>query len=280
MTGQSIALLHPGEMGAVVGACLAGAGHRVSWVAAGRSDATSARATVAGLVACPTLAAALDAVTTVLSVCPPHGALDLARAVAACGFRGLYVDANAVAPTTTRDIAEIVERAGARFVDGGIVGPPPTAAGRTRLYLSGSSSEAVARLFAGTNLAPVVLDGGVGAASALKMAFAAWTKGSTALLANIRALAQAEGVERALLEEWAQSLPRLPAESDAVAGKARKAWRWVAEMEEIAKSFEAVGLPGGFHHAAADIFARLADFRDVAAPSLDCVLAALRRVAT
>lgn len=277
MTQDAIALLHPGEMGAAVGACLVAAGRRVLWVADGRSPATAARAAAAGLVACPRLGAALDAAGIVLSICPPHGALDLARTVAEAGFRGLYVDANAVAPTTVRAIAAIVETAGAQFVDGGIIGPPPTAPGRTRLYLAGPSVETVSRLFAGTNLAPVIVDGAVGTASALKMAYAAWTKGTTALLGDIRALAQAEGVEGALLDEWALSQPGLVADSDAVATKARKAWRWVAEMEEIARSFESVGLPGGFHHASGEIFARLAAFKDVAAPSLDQVLAALRR---
>lgn len=277
MTQDAIALLHPGEMGAAVGACLVAAGRKVLWVADGRSAATAARAAAAGLTACPGLEAALDAAGIVLSICPPHGALALARAVAAAGFRGLYVEANAVAPATVREIAAVIEDAGAQFVDGGIIGPPPTGPGRTRLYLAGRPAESAARLFGGTNLAPVMLEGAVGTASALKMAYAAWTKGTTALLADIRALARAEGVDHALLDEWALSQPGLVAESDAVKAKARKAWRWVAEMEEIARSFEAVGLPGGFHHASADIFARLAGFKDDAAPTIDRVLAALRR---
>jgi 3-hydroxyisobutyrate dehydrogenase-like beta-hydroxyacid dehydrogenase len=278
MVGQSVALLHPGEMGAAVGTCLARSGRRVLWAADGRSAATRRRAEAAGLTARAGLEAALAEAEIVLSVCPPHGALDLARAVAAVGFHGLYVDANAIAPATARAVAALVERAGAHFVDGGIVGPPPGAGGQTRLYLSGPSSETVARLFAGTPLEAVIIEGGVGAASALKMCYAAWTKGTVALLAGIRALARAEGVEDGLLGEWARSQPDLPAASDGVAGKARKAWRWVAEMEEIAASFEAAGLPGGFHRAAAEIFERLAGFQDGAAPpTLDAVTAALRR---
>ena len=109
----------------------------------------------------------------VLSICPPHAALDVARAAA--GFRGLYCDANAVSPATTREVAAVVEAGGATFVDGGIVGGPPTEPG-TRLYLSGGAAADVAALFAGTALEPVVLGSEIGAASALKMCYAGWSK--------------------------------------------------------------------------------------------------------
>jgi 3-hydroxyisobutyrate dehydrogenase-like beta-hydroxyacid dehydrogenase len=278
MSNQTIALLHPGEMGAALGACLVSRGLRVVWVSQDRSAATRKRAGAAGLEECETLDRALAAAEIVLSVCPPHGALDLARAVAARkNFRGIFVDANAVAPATAREIARVIEAAGASFVDGGIIGPPPSAPGRTRLYLSGSAREKIAALFASTHVQAMALDGDVGAASALKMAYAAWTKGSTALVAAIRALAQSEGVDANLIAEWKLSRPELLKESDAVPGKVRKAWRWVAEMEEIASSFEAAGLPGGFHLAAAEIYGRLAAFKDSAAPpSLDEVTKALR----
>ena len=278
MSKPTIALLHPGEMGAALGACLVSRGVRVVWVSQGRSAATRKRAEAAGLEECETLDRALAAAEVVLSVCPPHGALDLARAVAAKkSFRGIYVDANAVAPASAREIARAIEAAGASFVDGGIIGPPPSAPGRTRLYLCGLAREKIVALFASTHVQAVALDGEIGAASALKMAYAAWTKGSTALIAAVRALAQSEGVDASLLEEWKLSQPRLLQESDAVPGKVRKAWRWVAEMEEIAASFEAAGLPGGFHLAAAEIYGRLAAFKDSAAPpSLDEVTEALR----
>jgi len=110
------------------------------------------------------------------------------------------------------------------------------------------------------------------------MCYAAWTKGVTALLANIRALAQAEGVDESLLKEWDLSQRGLSEQSDAVRAKARKAWRWVAEMQEISASFEDAGLPGGFHRAAAELYGRLAGFKDGAGPpSLMQVMTALRQ---
>jgi 3-hydroxyisobutyrate dehydrogenase-like beta-hydroxyacid dehydrogenase len=274
---KTIALLHPGEMGAAIGACLAGRGHRVAWASVNRSAATRSRASASGLEDRGTLERALDGAGFVLAVCPPHGAIALAREVAGKGFRGIFVDCNAIAPATSREVGGIVEAAGARFVDGGIIGPPPTQSGRSRLFLAGGPSRDVAALFTDTNMEARVLDAPAGAASALKACYAAWTKGATALLAAIRALARHEGVDAALLEEWQRSQPELPKRSEAVTAQARKAWRWIAEMEEIAASFESAGLPDGFHLAAADLYRRLEQFKDAGAPpSLDQVIAALR----
>ena len=108
-----------------------------------------------------------------------------------------------------------------------------------------------------------VIDGGAGAASALKMCFAGWTKGTSALLLAVTALAAAEGVDDALASEWAISLPDLPARAAATAkGASPKAWRFVGEMEEISSTYVAAGLPDGFHLAAAETYRRLAGFKD------------------
>ncbi len=279
MTGKIIALLHPGEMGAAVGACLVAGGHRVVCATEGRSAQTRTRANSAGLEDFGSLERALGAAGVVLSVCPPHGALALGREVARNRFRGVYVDVNAISPATTREVGRAVEAAGATFVDGGIVGPPPVEKNaRTRLYLSGGPAREIAMLFAGSNLEAVPLEGGAGAASALKACYAGWTKGATALLAAIRALAEHEGVDAALLAEWKISQPELEKRSEVVTVQARKAWRWIGEMEEIAASFEAAGLPGGFHLAAADIYRKLEGFKDGAGPpALAEVTATLRK---
>jgi len=173
------------------------------------------------------------------------------------GFGGLFIDANAISPATAREVALMVEEGGATYIDGGIIGSPPVAARTTRLYLSGPEAHAVRGLFDGTPLDARVIGGGLWSASAVKMAYAAWTKGTAALLLAARALARAEGVEDALLAEWTLSQPSL---ADRAQGAARsattKGWRWVAEMEEIATSMAAAGLPDGFHQAAAEIFRR------------------------
>ena len=199
------------------------------------------------------------AATVILSICPPHAALDVARQVAAAGYGGIYVDANAVSVATATQVASVVEAGGARYVDGGIIGLPPEAAGNTRLYLSGPLAGEVRALFGRSALDARIADGPAFAASAVKMAYAAWTKGTGALLLAVRALARAEGVERTLLAEWAMSQPALGKQSErSAAAAAAKGWRWVAEMEEIAASMAAAGLPAGFHEAAAEVFDRAA----------------------
>jgi 3-hydroxyisobutyrate dehydrogenase-like beta-hydroxyacid dehydrogenase len=237
----TIGLLHPGEMGAAVGAGLVRAGHTVLWLPAGRSAATARRAADAGLTA----AQALDGAEVVLSICPPHAALGNV-------VRGpLFVDCNAISPATA---LEVGSRAG-EWVDGGIIGPPPRGPGTTRLFLAGARADHVAALFARTDVEAIVLAAPPPAASALKMAYAAWTKGSAALLLALRATARANGVEDALLAEWDRSQPELSARSER-AGRdaASKGWRWIGEMEEIAATFAAAGQPAGFHEAAAAVY--------------------------
>jgi 3-hydroxyisobutyrate dehydrogenase-like beta-hydroxyacid dehydrogenase len=242
-----IGLLHPGEMGSAVGEALRSVGHTVLWASEGRSAETAARA--AAFEDAGTMEELARRSDVILSVCPPHAALDVARSVS--GFEGVYVDANAVSPGTAREIGAMV----GRLVDGGIIGPPPREPGDTRLYLAGREADSVAGLFAGTALDARVLPGEPGAASALKMAYAAWTKGTAAMLLAIRELARAEEVEPALLAEWRISQPELIERSASAARSAeRKGWRWVGEMEEIASTFASAGLPDGFHLAAAEVF--------------------------
>src|SRR5512144_195597 len=263
----TIGILHPGDMGSVVGACAVAAGARVLWASEGRSAGSRERAAAAGLEDARTVAAVVAASDVIVSVCPPHAAIEVARDVAGRRFAGLFVDANAVAPGTAREIGAIVAAGGATFVDGGLIGPPPRNAGSTRLYLSGREAKRAAALFESSALEAIAIGDGPGAASALKVTYAAYTKGSSALLMAIRALAASEGVDDALLAEWRRSQPDLPKRSEAAArDNARKAWRFVGEMEEIAAAFAAAGLPGGFHEAAAEIYARLADYKDAAAP--------------
>lgn len=267
MAAPSVGLLHPGEMGASVGAALRASGARVVWASAGRSAETMRRAAAAGLETVGDLATLVREVEGIVSVCPPDAAENTARELSGLGFRGIYVDANAISPDTARRIASSFEAGEVDFVDGGIVGPPARQSGTTRLFLSGDRAAEVVRWFAGSHLEARVVPGPAGAASALKMVYAAWTKGTTALLAAVYATATAEGVEREILAEWQRSLPDVPPRlARGVPASARKAWRFEGEMREIAATFEAAGLPGGFHRAAAEVYARLAGFKDAKQP--------------
>jgi 3-hydroxyisobutyrate dehydrogenase-like beta-hydroxyacid dehydrogenase len=275
-SGHVVGLLHPGEMGTAVGQCLTERGYTVLWASQGRSPATEERAGAAGLTDASTPRELAAQASVIISVCPPHAALDVAWAVH--GFTGVYLDANAISPGTAREVARLIEGNGGRYVDGGIIGPPPRRAGTTRLYLSGADAPAVCKLFDGTALEPRIAAGPLIAASAVKMAYAAWTKGTAALLLAARALAQAEGVEDTLLAEWARSQPHLAEQSlQAARSGVTKGWRWVGEMEEIAQSMAAAGLPDGFHQAAAEIFRRSPRLPDTGGDPhlMDTVLTAL-----
>jgi 3-hydroxyisobutyrate dehydrogenase-like beta-hydroxyacid dehydrogenase len=243
----SVGVLHPGEMGAAVAAIARG---DVWWAPEGRSEATAARAEEAGLRPSP-LDELLERCDVVLSICPPHAAVDVARACA--GYRGIYCDANAVSPDTVREVARLV---GGEVVDGGIVGGPPREPG-TRLYLSGGAAAEVAGLFEGTALEPVVLGDEVGTASAMKMCYAAWSKGSAALILTVAEAAERLGLGEVLRAEWERSNPELPGRLERARRSAdAKGWRWVGEMREIESTFRGAGVPGGFHEAAAETFER------------------------
>ncbi len=213
-----VGLVHPGEMGAALGSRLDA---DVVWCSEGRSEATRARAAAFRDVSWDELLQS----DVLLSIVPPHAALDVARA--AEGFRGIYVDANAISPMHAQEIAAIHPR----FVDGAVIGGPDD----PHLYLS-EDVFPMARV--------------VGDPSALKMAFAAWSKGSAALLLAIERVARHYGVWDDLPwdDELRERLARAHRSADA------KGWRWIGEMEEIADTFAAAGVPDGFHRAAAEIY--------------------------
>lgn len=254
-------------MGSVVAALCDG--DRV-WAGAGRSEASAERAQAASLSDVGSIDAMAATCDTIVSICPPEAASTVAADVAAAGFTGRYVDANAIAPDSARAIGGHFDH----FVDGCLIGSPPAEPGRIRLYLSGDEAAEAAQLWADTAIEVRVIDGGPGAASTLKMAFAGWTKGSSALLLAVRAYAAAAGVEDDLVREWETSIPHLPdRSSDTATNTAPKAWRFVGEMREIAHAFRSAGLPGEFHDGAAELYLRMETLKNNEHVTFDDVLA-------
>jgi 3-hydroxyisobutyrate dehydrogenase-like beta-hydroxyacid dehydrogenase len=272
---RRIGLMHPGAMGASVGAAVRSNQHTVLWASEGRTAGTHARARRADLEDAGTVAALVKASEIVLSVCPPHAAEDVASEVVQLGFSGVYVECNAISPDRTRAIQQIIEDAGAHYVDGGIIGGPAwkREAG-TRLYLSGPRAEEVAACFAGSPLETPVISDRIGAASAIKMGYAAFTKGTTALLTAILGVVEKEGVRAELARQWGDAFTTQTVRR--VCSNTAKAWRFVGEMHEIAATFEGAGLPGGFHRAAAEVYERLEAFKHQdEPPAIESVLEAL-----
>ncbi len=270
---MNIGIVHPGQMGITLAAALLASGHQVVWASAGRSQATKGRADVIGLqdaLDSPRLAQQCDAI---ISVCPPGAATAVANEFAALAFSGYYLDANALAPSTAASIAQLF---GAKYVDGGIIGPPAVTADTTRLYLSGDNAQLAAAWFSQGALQAVAIDKPGCAASALKMAYASYTKGQGALLLASMALAQANGVERWLEQEFELSQPGVKRRAQAAAqGIAPKAWRFAPEMLEIAATYTASEMPAGFHEAAAEIYQRMAGLKHAEDADLAAVLAAI-----
>jgi hypothetical protein len=257
-----VGILHPGAMGAAIGAALKPRAGVVVWAAAGRSDATSKRAELADLVGVPDVHELARRAHLIVSICPPHAARAVAEEVAvAVADRSeppLYLDANAVSPATVQEISVLF---GADLVvDGSVIGRPAWERGRTVLWLSGAAAPAVADLFTGTPFEARVLGPHVGAASALKACYALQSKALPAVWRALADAADAYGVRDALREQLARDSVDLDAAVAALVARAgAKAWRFAGEMDEAAETLAAVGVPDGFSRAAAEVYRRMAE---------------------
>jgi len=268
MSKQKIGVLHPGEMGVAVAKTAQNSGYEVYWASEGRSPETCRRAAAAGLADAGTLRKMTEICPVIVSVCPPEFAEEMASEVSGLGFQGLYIDANAVSPERVRRMGECMVGRGIAFVDACIIGLPATTRGETWLYLSGPDARDAVSCFSAGPLEVEVLTGEIGQASALKMCFAAHAKGLAALRAAVLGAAEELGVLSDLQRHWEQTGTTFAAAVASLQHTAPKAWRFVAEMKEIAATFESAGIPGEFHLAAAEIFGRLADFKGEGKPEL------------
>lgn len=272
-----IGILHPGEMGIAIAASAINSGHQVYWASENRSDKTHQRAEKYNLQGAKSLAQLCEISEIILSVCPPHVAEDIANSVIEHRFKGYYLDANAISPQRTIKIGQMLESNDIHFVDGGIIGGPAWKPKETCLYLSGKDANTIADCFSNGPLETKIIGDEIGKASALKMCYAAYSKGTTALLTAILATAESLGVRDELYQQWDMDNAEFSEQANRRATRVTaKAWRFEGEMQEIASTFEKAGLPNGFHKAAAEIFHHLASFKDAPeTPQLEEVLEAL-----
>jgi len=255
-----VGIVSPGAMGSALGARLRDGGARVVVALEGRSERTRRLAAAPGLEDSGSLAALLHEASIVLSVVPPEAALDAARSLEheSGDARPLVVELNAVSPATTRHVATTLGSAGVDTVDGSISGPPPRGPGTTRIYLSGPRAAEVAALpFEGVER--VVVSDVVGDASAVKMCTASVYKGRIAVLAQAFRTARAHGVVDHVLEDLvAAGLVDADRTGATLGIASAKAWRYVAEMQEIAETQAAAGLTPDLFRAMAGVYADLA----------------------
>jgi len=262
MTNISIAVVAPGDMGHGVGRALREHGHDVLTCLAGRGEGSRVRAAVAGMRDVADLQTLVREVDLFLSILPPASALELAADVAsamrAASRYPIYVDCNAVSPGTAKKVASVVTAAGAPFIDCGIIGPAP-GKGTPRFYVSGPDISAMQALDGcGFTVKPAGDE--IGQASAVKMCYAALTKGTFSLHTAILMAAKSSGTYETLMAEFEHSqgstlskmearVPFIPAD----------AGRWIGEMEEIAATFRDAGVTGDFHDGAAWVMRVLAE---------------------
>lgn len=265
-------------MGAAIAAQARGRGATVLWCSAGRSASTAQRATEAGLEEVQDLDSLLSRADVVLSICPPIVAEDLARSVAARGYPGIFVEANAISPARCDRIVAMLGDTGARVVDGAIIGPPPTNTSPVRIYLAGESNatRVIDQIFTGTTVQPVVLDGSPPTASALKIAYASYQKAARALAAVAHAMAAEYGVTEHLLAE-AERNQRSPLVNPGyLPSVAARAWRWAPELLEVVDSLADAGLPPELALAAAKVLGRWHGDKDDWHLPLEYILQQLR----
>ena len=259
----NVGVISPGDMGQAIAGRLKESGLNVYAALDGRSERTKTLARAAGLTDCGSIEKLVATCELVLSVINPGEALNVARQVAAAmrktGRKIAFADLNAVSPQTAREADRMIREAGGMFIDGGIIGPPPRGEkDKPRIYVSGPDAylfESISH----PNLLMRVLSERVGDASGVKMCYAAMTKGTTALAVELLVAARKLGVEQALEKELRESRNDVfEWQMKNIAVMPPKAYRWVPEMQEIAKTFGELGLTRRIFEGATDIYALVA----------------------
>jgi 3-hydroxyisobutyrate dehydrogenase-like beta-hydroxyacid dehydrogenase len=259
---NNIGMTSPGDMGQGVAMCIKALGFNVCMASDGRSERTRSLGEKAGLTDCKSLDKLVETCDMVLSVLDPGAAVTNAKAVAAAckatGRKIVFVECNAIAPQTMHEIAAIMTAVGCTVVDAGIIGPPPRNNAKQRFYVSGPHASLMNRINC-PQINVRVAGEKIGDASAVKMCYAALTKGTTALGTELLIAARKLGVDQVLENEFSGSqAEKYEALLKGAAGMPFKAYRWVPEMKEIAKTFEGAGMTPLILQGAADLYAQIA----------------------
>ena len=257
VTVKTVAILSPGDMGSNVGHALRENGLEVITCLTERSARTRELSEIAGILDVPDFAEMVDRADVVLSVLVPERSVDVARQVAAVieksGKPLPFADCNPVAPAIAQQMAEIIDSAGGKYIDGGIIGSPPGRGEPPRFYASGPHEEIMGQLD-GRGISVPMMGGEVGRASAIKMCYASLSKGAAALNASALISAMNLGIYDEFIAEMESSQQAVLRNMQGVNGLGAKAFRWIDEMEQISATFGAAGATPYLHKGAADVF--------------------------
>jgi 3-hydroxyisobutyrate dehydrogenase-like beta-hydroxyacid dehydrogenase len=260
---RNVGIVSPGDMGQAIAGRVKESGMSVYAALDGRSERTRKLAQAAGLADCGSIDKLVATCELIISVINPGEALDVAGKVAAAmkasGRKMAFADLNAVSPQTARDMDQLIRAAGGMFIDGGIIGPPPRGEkDRPRLYVSGPDAYLFEQI-KHPNLQVRIMSERVGDASGVKMCYAAMTKGTTALAVELLVAARKLGVEQALEKELRDSRADVfEWQMKSLGSMPPKAYRWVPEMQEIAKTFGELGMTRRIFEGATDMYAMVA----------------------
>ena len=274
---SKIGILHPGEMGVSIAASAINSGHDVFWASENRSEETRTRAEKHGLADLKSLEELCKICEIIICICPPHAAEATAKQVIEHDFKGSYLDANAISPENAIKIGQMLGSKNIHFIDGGIIGGPAWEPKSTWLYLSGENASQLADCFSNGPLETKIISAEIGKASALKMCYAAYSKGTTALMCAVLGAAESLGVREELYQHWDMDEAGFSEQVNRRATRVTaKAWRFEGEMKEISATFHAAGMPVEFHDAAAEVYHRISGFKNTKpSPELTAVLQAL-----
>ncbi len=256
---RNVGIVSPGDMGSAIARRIRESGKGTFTALDGRSERTRALGREAGLTDCGSMEKLVTACDLVISVINPGEAMNVARQVAAAmkknGRKIAFADLNAVSPQTARDTDAMIRAAGGTFIDGGIIGPPPRGEkDRPRIYVSGPDAYLFDQI-KHPNLQIRAMSERIGDASGVKMCYAAMTKGTTALAVELLVAARKLGVEQALEKELRESRNDVyDWQMRNIATMPPKAYRWVPEMQEIAKTFEELGMTRRIFEGATDMY--------------------------
>ena len=258
MTIETVAILSPGDMGHAIGRLLREHELRVVTCLTGRSARTKTLSEQAGIIDVPSLEHLVQQADIVLSITVSESAPAVARGIAgaikATGSDLLFAECNALAPQSVRQIEPVIADAGGRFVDASIIGGPPRDGSSPRVYASGPQAVELEKLRE-FGLDVRVIGTEIGQASGIKMCYAAMTKGTSALQAQLLMAAELMGLSKELKDEFQNGLSAIYQRMErGLPGVPAKSRRWVSEMEEIEATFGNLGLSPHLFHGVADMY--------------------------
>ena len=255
---KTIGIMSPGDMGHAVGRALGENGFDVITCLEGRSERTRTLAQQGNFRDVSSLEELVSQADLIMCILVPaqaeRVAIGVAEALKSTGQTTYYADCNAVSPRTSLRLADIINAAGGRFIDGGIIGGPPSRGAPPRFYVSGPDAAVVSELD-GKGIMVRPIGDEVGKASGIKMCYAALTKGTSTLQIALLSAAESMGLTEDLRKEFESSQPNALKQMDTgISRLPPNAHRWIGEMEEIAATFEHLGVSPFFHKGAAEVY--------------------------